>query len=505
MWVCMLVSIALPAWAEESPSAPPPPVPSPSLPGVAPPQVAPGARATPQAPEAPAQHSTPEAAAGRTEHGAAPEFGRVLAQPGGLTALQAARRASHNSVEAAIQRQRVLTAESTRERVFWEAAPRLTLTARTTLLSEVEPLTFQGFGTFPQPTTNHFLNAGLVVPLSDYLLRTVQAVRGATTNREAALLDERAARVTAAANAKLAYYDWVRTRLEGVLVSQALSQAGAQLSRTQTLRSVGRSSEADVLQAQAFEADARLAVSQNLTGQMVAEERLRSQIQAPSNEPLSIGEDVLAEFPGAEEAGVLDELYREAVRQRLEMQSLDKAQAALRDVRRVESSGALPRFEAFGNLTYSNPNPRIFPAEERWNGTWDAGLQLVWTVNDVGTAGTRASAVRSQVAELEQRQRGVEQLLRVEVVSALGALNQARVSVATAEQGERAASAAYTARQRLQEQGMGTALELIQAETTRIRARSNLINAHVGLRVARVQLDHAVGRDVPSESPPSAP
>jgi outer membrane protein TolC len=36
----------------------------------------------------------------------------------------------------------------------------------------------------------------------------------------------------------------------------------------------------------------------------------------------------------------------------------------------------------------------------------------------------------------------------------------------------------------------------LQAETTRIQARLNLINAHIALRVARVQLDHAVGRDV---------
>jgi len=48
---------------------------------------------------------------------------------------------------------------------------------------------------------------------------------------------------------------------------------------------------------------------------------------------------------------------------------------------------------------------------------------------------------------------------------------------------------------RLQEQGMATTLELMQAETARIQARLNSINAHIGLRVARVQLDHAVGRD----------
>jgi outer membrane protein TolC len=82
-------------------------------------------------------------------------------------------------------------------------------------------------------------------------------------------------------------------------------------------------------------------------------------------------------------------------------------------------------------------------------------------------------------------------------VSASGALEQARQNVTTAEQGERAAAAAYDARLRLQEQGMGTQLELLQAETARVQSRLNLINAHIALRVARTQLDHAVGRDIP--------
>jgi outer membrane protein TolC len=67
--------------------------------------------------------------------------------------------------------------------------------------------------------------------------------------------------------------------------------------------------------------------------------------------------------------------------------------------------------------------------------------------------------------------------------------------VGTAEQGERAAAAALDARTRLEEQGLATTLELMQAQTAQVQARLNLINAHIALRVARVQLDHALGRE----------
>jgi outer membrane protein TolC len=73
------------------------------------------------------------------------------------------------------------------------------------------------------------------------------------------------------------------------------------------------------------------------------------------------------------------------------------------------------------------------------------------------------------------------------------------VNVITAEQGERAAVAAVEARAQLEEQGLATALELMQAQTAHVQARLNLINAHIALRVARVQLDHALGRSAGDE------
>jgi outer membrane protein len=438
----------------------------------------------------------------------APLFASVLAQQGGLTSDEAARRASETSVQAAIEREDVRQAENARATVLWNSAPRLTLTARAQRLSSVDAVTFPGAAptdppvSLSQPNTSYYLNAGVIVPLSDYLLSLVQALRGATANRDAADLEERAARVTSASNARLAYYDWARNRLETVVAEQALRDAGAQLTRMQALYSVGRSAQADLLQAQAFEADAQFSLSQSRTRGSVAEERLRITMHARPDEALSVGEDVLADFAAKEEASALEELYREALDGRLEIRALERSHSALENSQHVELVTGLPRLEAVGNYTYANPNQRIFPAEEKWNGSWDVGLQLTWTVNDFGVGSRRASTVGSQVTQLEQQRIGVEEQLRIEVVSAFGALNEARQNVTTAEQGERAATAAYEARARLQEQGMGTALELIQAETARIRARLNLVNAHIALRVARTQLDHAVGRDVPPELRP---
>ena len=460
-----------------------------------------------QAQQPPAGAATPAPAAPATAAplaDVAPRLAAVLAQPGGLTSGDAGRRASETSVQAKIEHGDVRAAEETKEQVIWNAAPRLTLTGRAQRYSSVDPFIIvdpvtMERSSLTQPNRTYYLNAGLTVPISDYLLRLVQTLRGASTNRDAALLEERAARVTSSANGRVAYYDWVQSELQTIVAEQALSQASAQLARMQALYSVGRAAQADLLQAQAFEADAQLTLSQGQTQQSVAVERLRTTIHAPLDEKLTIGEDVLAEFPAKEEARSVEELYREALAQRLEIKALERSHSALEDSRYIESSHALPTLEAIGNVTYANPNQRIFPLQPQWDATWDVALQLTWTINDVGASSSRASSLDAQISQLDQRKVGVEEQLRLEVVTAYGALNQARQNVVTAQTGERAAGAAYAARVQLQEQGMGTTLELIQAETARINARLNLINAHIALRVARAQLDHAVGRDIPLE------
>jgi outer membrane protein TolC len=356
-----------------------------------------------------------------------------------------------------------------------------------------------GFELPSGPLDNYALSANLNVPFTEYLLRLVTALHGAGENEEAAALTERATRAGASASAKLTYYDWVRARLQRVVASQALDQAKAQLRRVEALHSAGRAAEADLLQARAFQADAELGLSQADTLQAIGEQRVRTVVHAPQDEQLSVGENVLAPFAGAEEARNLDELYREAESQRLELQAYDKGSAALDRLHTVERTRALPRLEGFGNVTYANPNQRIFPQQSRWDGTWQVGLTLSWSTGDLGTSLTASESARSQREQLlHQRALAVEGM-RLDIAAAYRALAQARVNVITAEQGERAAVAAAEARAQLEEQGLATALELMQAQTAQVQARLNLINAHIALRVARVQLDHALGRSAGDE------
>lgn len=440
---------------------------------------------------------------------------------GGLTAEEAARRAAAASHQVTAKRAQIDAAEAAIDETFYSSAPRLTLTARYTRLSPVTPPSLSGGGSlvgttappgplpagaplvgidgslfsFPVIENQYHLNAGLVVPLSEYLFTTSRVVRGARLVRESALLDERATRVEEAANARLSYYRWVESKLAHRLAEENLAQARRQLERTRALFAGGRIAEADVLQTRAFLAEAELAVQRTESAVAVSEERLRLDIHAPPEEALQVGEDVLSPVPSASLEAKPEELYREAVGHRLEIRRLEKTEYSLREGEAVQQSRAYPRLEAFGNLTYANPNQRIFPQSEQWDATWDVGAQLVWTINDLGTGNAEARQVAAEREQVRAQRMRLQEALRVEIESARQALREARASIATAEAGQQAAHAAFVARDQLYQHGRATSVELMQAETALFQARLNVIRANVALRVARVQLDHALGRD----------
>lgn len=448
-------------------------------------------------------------------------FREVFPIQGGLTAEQAARQAATTSVDAEIEQQNINAAGARIDRTMWQNVPRVTLSARYARLSRVKNTLSTGSGSlvgtnappglippgtplvavdtsafsFPVLLNSYQLQAGVVVPLSDYLFSTTASIRGAEAYKASSVIDQKTARVRAAAEAKLAYYNWARSKLQTVVAKQSLQQAQERLRHTQRLFAAGRVAHADVLQAEAFAADAELVVQKAQTGSVVSEQQLRVAMHLPDSASLEVGEDVFAEMGETGEKDAADVLYREGLSKRLEIKALDKTAYAMTQGEQVQDAGAYPRVEAFANGYYANPNPRVFPQRNQWRGTWDVGVQATWTLTDMGTASANSSETAAKRAQVVSQKRKIEDALRIEILSAQQAMKEARLSAKTAVQAEKAADAAYEARDRLFQHGRATHLEVIQAETSQFQARLNLIDAYIALRIAKVKLEHALGRD----------
>jgi outer membrane protein TolC len=193
--------------------------------------------------------------------------------------------------------------------------------------------------------------------------------------------------------------------------------------------------------------------------------------------------------------GSLATLIGEGQSQRYEVRSIDANADVARQQAKVLRAGAYPVVTGVGDLIEANPNPRIFPQEQVWFGTWDLGIKLTWSPNDVGTALANAADAESRAANLVAQKLVLRDGIAIEVTQAYQAVQEADFSLgSTAKQLSSAREAVRVARE-LYKAGRVNSTTLTDAETELTRARLAVLNARIDTRTARVRLDHASARD----------
>ena len=510
---------------EEGANQPPPAPGEPAQPVPPPPAVAPSsASATGASTDSSADAADPLAS----------RFDRVLARPGGLTSDQVAQRARETSWAIRSKDKDIEAAEYDVDRAKAAYYPELKLIARYTRLSPVEQGSFGGGGgvdgalvvaqdlpagatypgdypgftglpfsaltsgfDFPVFLDQYWFQAALSVPISDYVFRAGHGLSAARNNRKLARLNAQAARLQDASNARLAYYDWVRAKLQLVVAEQALAQSREHVRVTEATFAGGRLSRADVLRAQSLAASNELLVTQARHFVTLAEDRLRTLMHDQEPGSYEVGEDV-RQLPSTDSTTTFQRLYAEALQNRLELQALDSARRSLHDAEKAVRADNYPRFAAFANGYVVNPSNRVIPQEDKFRAQWDVGVELTWTPTRIASAQAEASKYRVQAQQRELDIQTLRDALRTEVMQAHQATLEARVNIETATRGLEAAEEGYRVRQKLFRYGRATSVEVTDAETDLLRARLALVNAEVDVHTARVRLEHAVGRDAAS-------
>lgn len=195
---------------------------------------------------------------------------------------------------------------------------------------------------------------------------------------------------------------------------------------------------------------------------------------------------------------VPDRLLETALAYRPELRNMEARLRA--QLERLEAiyKGRLPTVGATASLGGSGqPTPL--------DGSWSAGLNLNWTIFDGMLsryqAGEARATARSLAEQLEQQRLQVYQEVATQTVAVRQAAAQrdaAEVALASAQESYRLASARYRV-------GVGSAIEVSDAELQLATAQSEVANAASALRNARALLERAVGVRSLSNLPEPAP
>ena len=424
----------------------------------------------------------------------------ALFSPNGLTSQQAAARAVRTSPQVRAKAAAHDAAIANEETAELARIPYVGLTARYTRLSPIDPVVFAPGASLEFPVNNYLGEATAQLNLSDYLVRYPKQIAAARANAEAARLGKRANELDVAADARTTYYEWVRAKLQTLVAKRQLEQVRATLGQVRALADAQRVSRADLMRVESEEAQADHAADRLQQLSDLREEQLRILIGAAPTESLSIGEDVRVDITAPQQTATLDQLVATATKQRLDFQAFDTNIDALEKQRAAEKSGLFPKLSAFAVADYARPNQRVFPQEDKFKFTWQAGLQLTWTLNEALVSNAQDKRFAADLRELRANRESLERGTRIAVLNAQQNVDIAVRSFVTSKKGLDAANESYRVRQALLAAQRATAVELVDAEANLTRARIAAVNARIDLRVALVELEHAIGADAKTDT-----
>jgi outer membrane protein TolC len=153
-----------------------------------------------------------------------------------------------------------------------------------------------------------------------------------------------------------------------------------------------------------------------------------------------------------------------------------------------------PMVNFLSGYDVANPNPRIFPRQDKWQPSFDISFNVSWQFWDSGRAkADRADALANQLV-LQERQNEVTSQIQadvrrqlVELATSRAALAPARLALAAAQETRRVVNDRFEA-------GVATTLDVLDAQLAEMQADLDRARVLADVRLNEARLTRVVGR-----------
>lgn len=308
-----------------------------------------------------------------------------------------------------------------------------------------------------------------------------------------------ATKQTVAFETRTAYWELYRAKAQARPTAKSAALIERRLTDVQNQRAAGRATEADMLRVQARRDRVRAEHLQAQNGVKSTRRTLNDHMGRALEAPVVLADTVAT----ASSPQSPDRLPERAVEHCPDLRALRQTVQARAAEVNVAQSDWYPQVALTGSYVYARPNEQLFPPEDRFQGTWQAGVQLSWNLSlglrtDAAAERARAEWQRARY-ELQDRRSSV----RAEVQKRREDVTQAQEALRAAETSLESAEAAYQSVQSRFNEGMVVVSDLLDAERALREARSQLAAAQAEYAFAQAALDRVVGRSVASHNPPT--
>lgn len=274
------------------------------------------------------------------------------------------------------------------------------------------------------------------------------------------------------------------------VVRESLTRMQAHVRDVRNALDAGLVPPNDVLTAEAQESRQRMLGIQAKSARDVAEAELARLVgAAPGTAIVPDGS-----FDSAAPSDDAAALVARALEERRDRRALaDRLSAAgLRE--EAAAAGRRPIVAVSGGIDYSRPNPRIFPRQENWRGSWDASVNVSWPLFDGGRARADAAEAAAGTRELQARIAEFDSVVALDVRQRLSEIEASRAAVAAAEDGLRAATEALRVVNDRFNAGVAISTDVLDAQVLVLQAALDRTQASVSERLALARLQRTLGR-----------
>jgi len=262
---------------------------------------------------------------------------------------------------------------------------------------------------------------------------------------------------------------------------QAVERAELNLRSAKGFFDVGTRPKSDVARAEVDVANARVDLIRARNAEQLARVALATAMGLPATTPLQIHDNLIYQPVTLDRARLADEALRMRPEYRQARLNAEANDARLRRAQR----------DFFPDITGGG---FYGAARTDFNEVWELNLSLNWTLYDGGNRIARYREARANLEGAQERvkasaldiSREVEQSIN-NVIEADERTQAAQVAVASAQENFRLAQGRFDA-------GVGTILELTDAQLALTQAQNGEAQALADYRIALARLDRAVGR-----------
>jgi outer membrane protein len=340
-------------------------------------------------------------------------------------------------------------------------------------------------GTWSSKTYNYFNFGAAASQLIYDFGQTSSRWRSAAANRDAALLNERAARAQGLLNVRRAYFD-ARSRQELVAVAEeSVRNQERHVHQTEGFVRAGIRPDIDLARVRTDLANAQVQLVDARNNDALAVAALNQAMGLPAQTRYVLTDLSMPEIPG--EGGASETLVEGAVHARPEIASLEEQKRAQGlAVGAVEGAYGPALAATAGGTDTGTHLDQLVP-------NWFVGLTVAWPILQGGLTRGQAREARGTLASLAAQAEVLRLQIRVDAEQAALAVAAAKANIVATREALTNARELLRLAERRYETGLGSAIELGDAQLASNMASAQEVGARYSLATARAQLLFALG------------